>query len=86
MAEIKNKEEMASKPFAIPVRNVTYIIAGLGVMILGYLLMIGGGPDSPDVFNPEMFSFRRIVLAPVVILIGIAIEVVAIMYRGKSKK
>ena len=86
MAEIKNKEEIIQKPFAIPARNIACIIAGLGVMILGYLLMMGGGPDSPDVFNPGMFSFRRIVLAPVVILVGIAIEIVAIMYRGKSKK
>lgn len=86
MAEIKNKEDMGQKPFAIPVKNIVYIIAGFGVMVLGYLLMMGGGPDSPDVFNPGMFSFRRIVLAPVVILAGIAIEIVAIMYRGKSKK
>ncbi len=86
MAEIKNKEEAIQKLFAIPARNIACIIAGLGVMILGYLLMMGGGPDSPDVFNPEMFSFRRIVLAPVVILVGIAIEITAIMYRGKSKK
>ena len=77
---------MGQKPFAIPVKNIIYIIAGFGVMVLGYLLMMGGGPDSPDVFNPGMFSFRRIVLAPVVILAGIAIEIVAIMYRGKSKK
>ena len=86
MAEIKNKEDMGQTPFAIPVKNNIYLIAGFGVMVLGYLLMMGGGPDSPDVFNPGMFSFRRIVLAPVVILAGIAIEIVAIMYRGKSKK
>ena len=42
MAEIKNKEDMGQKPFAIPVKNIIYIIAGFGVMVLGYLLMMGG--------------------------------------------
>ena len=86
MAEEKKSQETEKKPFAIPARNILYIIVGFGVMLLGYILMIGGGPQSPELFNPEMFSFRRIVLAPVVILIGITIVIVAIMYKGRSKK
>ena len=79
----ENKEEAG---FAIPKRNVLYIIAGFVVMLLGYALMSGGGSDNPDVFNAEMFSFRRIVLAPVVIIIGMVVEIWAIMYVGKVKK
>ena len=80
------KENTEDAGFAIPKRNVLYIIAGFVVMLLGYLLMSGGGSDDPNVFNEEMFSFRRIVLAPVVIIIGMIVEIWAIMYVGKQKK
>lgn len=72
--------------FAMPKKNVLYIIAGFVVMLLGYALMAGGGSDDPNVFNEDMFSFRRIVLAPVVIIIGIVVEIWAIMHVGKSKR
>ena len=55
------------------------LLIGLIVMVAGYLLMIGGGSDDPNVFNYEMFDFRRMVAAPVVIICGIIVEVVAIM-------
>ena len=80
------KENTEDAGFAIPKRNVLYIIAGFVVMLLGYFLMSGGGSDDPNVFNEEMFSFRRIVLAPVVIIIGMIMEIWAIMYVGKQKK
>ena len=80
------KNEIDDRKFALPYRNVLYIIAGFVVMLAGYLLMIGGGSDDPDVFNMEMFSFRRTVLAPVVILAGIVVEIWAIMHIGKDKK
>jgi hypothetical protein len=80
------KENTEDAGFAIPKRNVLYIIAGFVVMLLGYFLMSGGGSDDPNVFNEEMFSFRRIVLAPVVIIIGMIVEIWAIMYVGKQKK
>lgn len=80
------KENTEDTGFAIPKRNVLYIIAGFVVMLLGYFLMSGGGSDDPNVFNEEMFSFRRIVLAPVIIIIGMIVEIWAIMYVGKQKK
>ncbi len=73
------------KGFAVPYRNILYIIAGFAVMLLGYLLMMGGGSDDPNIFNEAMFSFRRTVLAPVVILAGMVLVIVAIMYKGKKK-
>ena len=80
------KENTEEGAFAIPRKNVLYIIAGFAVMVLGYVLMAGGGSDDPNVFNYDMFSFRRIVLAPVVILVGLVVEIWAIMHIGKSNK
>jgi fumarate reductase subunit D len=79
------KEKMDDKGFAMPKKNILYVIAGFVVMLVGYALMAGGGSDDPNVFNEEMFSFRRIVLAPIVIIAGIIVEIWAIMHVGKSK-
>ena len=80
------KENTEEGGFALPKKNILYIIAGFAIMVLGYVLMSGGGSDNPDVFNHEMFSFRRISLAPVVILVGMVVEIWAIMHIGKSKR
>ena len=64
---------------AITPKGLKYLLVGLIVMISGYILMMGGGSDDPQVFNYAMFDFRRMVVAPVVIILGIIIEVVAIM-------
>lgn len=59
---------------------------GLACIALGFVLMTGGGSDDPNVFNPEIFSFRRIRLAPALVLIGFVIEVIAILSsKGHSK-
>lgn len=60
-------------------RGLKLLLAGLIVMVSGYILMTGGGSDDPQVFNYAMFDFRRMVAAPIVIILGIVIEVVAIM-------
>ena len=80
------KENVEEGGFALPKKNIPYIIAGFAIMVVGYVLMSGGGSDDPNVFNHEMFSFRRITLAPVVILAGMVVEIWAIMHIGKSKK
>ena len=59
--------------FSLPSKNVKIIAIGLVVMILGFILMIGGGSSDPNVFNPAMFSFRRLTLAPIVIIAGIVV-------------
>ncbi len=72
--------------FAIPFRNLIYIVAGLVLMIIGYICMSGGGAKDPNIFpKEEMFSFGRTVLAPVLILLGFAVEIFAIMYKPKNK-
>ena len=79
-------KDTKSEKFAIPQGNLRLILIGLGLMVLGYILMMGGGTDDPNVFTEEaMFSFRRIVISPLLILAGIVVEVVAIMYRPKIK-
>lgn len=63
----------------ITLRGLKLLLIGLIVMVSGYILMTGGGSDDPQVFNYAMFDFRRMVAAPVVIILGIVIEIVAIM-------
>ena len=67
-------------------KGLKYLLIGLLVMVSGYILMSGGGSDDPQVFNYAMFDFRRMVVAPVVIILGIVIEVIAIMGLFKSNK
>ncbi len=71
---------------AITPKGLKYLLVGLVVMISGYILMTGGGSDDPEVFNYAMFDFRRMVAAPLVIILGIAIEIIAVMGLFKSKK
>ena len=74
---------------AITPKGLKLMLAGVLVMIAGYILMTGGGPKDPQVFNEAMFNFRRMVAAPVVIVAGIVVVVVAILGmfgKGKSDK
>lgn len=67
-------------------KGLKYLFIGLIVMVSGYVLMSGGGTTDPEVFNQSMFDFRRMVAAPLVIILGIVIEVVAIMRVSKDKE
>ena len=71
---------------AITPKGLKLLLAGLIVMVSGYILMMGGGSDNPEVFNYAMVDFRRLVAAPRVIIAGIIIEIVAIMGTFKSKE
>lgn len=66
-------------------KGVRLMIIGLVVMIAGYILMCGPAVKDPAVFNYDMFDFRRLVAAPVVIVCGIIIEIVAIMRTGRKE-
>lgn len=68
-------------------KGLRLLLAGVVVMIAGYILMMGGGSKDPQVFNEAMFDFRRLVAAPVVIVAGIVMVVVSIVgVRGKNKE
>ena len=71
---------------AITPKGLRYLLVGLIVMVSGYILMTGGGSEDPEVFNYAMFDFRRMVAAPLVIIMGIVIEIVAIMRVFKDKE
>ncbi|MBO4571156.1 MAG: DUF3098 domain-containing protein [Bacteroidales bacterium] len=71
--------------FSLPPKNVRFIIIGLAVMVAGYILMIGGGSSDPQVFNYDMFDFRRLVLSPLLVILGIVIIIVSIMKRPEDK-
>lgn len=64
-------------------KNYILLLAGFGIILLGFVLMAGGGSDSPDEFNYAMFSWRRITLAPILVIGGFVIEIYAIMRRYK---
>jgi len=77
-------EPLKTGEFAFGKENYRLMLIGLALIIVGFLLMIGGGSEDPKVFNPEIFSFRRITLAPIFILAGYAVEIFAIMKKPKD--
>lgn len=84
MGEKKRKE--ATKPvFIFERKNYKFMFFGLVLIALGFILMSGGGSDNPAVFNPEIFNFRRIRLAPTLILLGLGIEIYAILLNPDKK-
>ncbi|MBK8846137.1 MAG: DUF3098 domain-containing protein [Bacteroidetes bacterium] len=95
MALVPNKKQEApkspSKPndtgkvdFAFGRENYMLMLIGIAVIILGFILMAGGNPDDPTAFSPEIFSTRRITIAPIVVILGFGIEVAAIIYKSKE--
>ena len=72
----KNDEQMT-----LTIKNYILLIAGLVVIVIGMVLMAGGGSDDPNVFNYDMFSWRRITLAPILIVGGFAFEVYALLKK-----
>lgn len=65
-------------------KNYIILIAGILLIGLGYVLMMGGGSDNPEVFNKAIFDTQRITVAPIVCLLGFATIVVSIMWKDKS--
>lgn len=83
----------AAKAFAAPVKtgefafgkeNYRLLFIGLAFIVLGFILMIGGGSKDPKVFNPAIFNFQHITLAPILVLTGYVIEIFAIMKKPKD--
>lgn len=62
-------------------KNYIILAVGFAIVVLGFILMAGGGSDSPDEFNYAMFSWRRITLAPILVVVGFAVEVYGIVKR-----
>ena len=77
------KEE---KGFALGRENYRLMAIGFGIIVLGFLLMLGGKSEDPNEFSDAIFSFRRITLAPLVVLAGFVFEIWAIMKKPGDKE
>lgn len=72
-------------PASLPPRAWYIILGGFAITVLGFVLMAGGGSDDPHVFNPDIFSFRRITLAPVLVLLGYVVGIIGILWRSPRR-
>jgi len=72
--------------FALRKENLKLMLIGLVIVIIGFLLMMGGKTSDPKIYNPEIYSFRRITLAPMVVLFGFLFGIYAIMKKSKTEK
>ena len=78
----ENTEGQKSMPFGK--QNYIIVLIGIALIALGFILMRGGGSTDPNVFNEKMFDFQHITLAPILVLVGFVVEIVAIFWRGKK--
>ncbi|WP_272151628.1 DUF3098 domain-containing protein [Tenacibaculum aiptasiae] len=78
------KDNSTKQEFLFGKRNYTIMLIGLAVIALGFILMAGGGSDDPKVFNPEIYNWQRIRLAPTLVIIGLGIEIYAIFANPKK--
>lgn len=81
---IKN-EKKEKLNFALGAENYKLLAIGFAIIVAGFLLMLGGRSESPDVFSEKIFSFRRITLAPIVVLAGFIFEIWAIIKKPKNE-
>jgi len=81
----KKRKEQAKNDFVFGKKNYKFMFIGLACIAVGFILMSGGGSDDPNIFNPEIFNFRRIRLAPTIIIIGFGIQIYAILLNPNKK-
>ncbi|MDC0643886.1 DUF3098 domain-containing protein [Flavobacteriaceae bacterium] len=79
------KNPSNQKQFLFQPRNYRMLLIAICLIALGFILMVGGGSDDPTVFNPEIFNFRRIRLAPTLVLIGFGLAAYSILINGNKK-
>ncbi len=83
----KSEVKETNTGFALGRENYIYLIIGFVIIIVGFLLMVGGKSPDPNIFNEkEIFSPRRITLAPIIVLLGFAFEIWAIMKKPKGSE
>mgnify|MGYP005710099293 CR=1 FL=1 len=79
----KNKKN--SEDFIFEKTNYQVMVLGIIFIAIGFILMSGGASEDPNVFNPEIYNFRRIRLAPTLVLSGFGIQVYAILLNPRKK-
>ncbi|MCK0130063.1 DUF3098 domain-containing protein [Flavobacteriaceae bacterium F08102] len=75
----KENSDKQTPNFLFGKRNYTFMVLGILIIAIGFILMAGGGSDDPTVFNEEIYNFRRIRLAPTLVLIGLGFQIYAIL-------
>ncbi|HKK38972.1 MAG TPA: DUF3098 domain-containing protein [Cryomorphaceae bacterium] len=83
MSTTENQEK---ESFALSTKNYKLMLIGIAVVILGFILMIGGGTEDPMEFSEDIFSFRRITLAPIVVVIGYVVIFYSIIKKNTSSQ
>ena len=78
------KDNQPKQEFLFGKRNYIIMLIGLTVIGLGFILMAGGGSENPNIFNEDIYSWRRIRLAPTLVIIGLGIEIYAIFANPKK--
>lgn len=78
--------ENQKKEFLFNKRNYQFLLLSIALIALGFIIMAGGGSEDPNVFNPEIFNFRRIRLAPTIILMGFGLAIYTILMPPKKSK
>lgn len=82
MKQMKNNQNNEKSEFLFEKVNYKFLLIGLGVIVLGFILMSGGGNENPAVFNEAVFSITRIRIAPTVILFGFGITIYSIFKKS----
>lgn len=78
------QEKKSNEAFLFGKRNYVIMLIGIIIIALGFILMAGGGSEDPSVFNEEIYNFRRIRLAPTLVIIGLIVEIYAILANPKK--
>ncbi|MBE6193625.1 MAG: DUF3098 domain-containing protein [Alistipes sp.] len=81
MKWLNNLNDPNDNKMPLTVKNYALIAVGAVIIIIGFILMAGGTTATPEQFNEDIFSFRRITLAPIVVIAGFAFEIYAILKR-----
>jgi membrane-bound ClpP family serine protease len=78
------KKEIKETGFALGKENYKLMVIGFAIIVIGFVLLAGGGSDDPNVFSEDLFSFRRLTLAPIFLFVGFIFEIYAIMKKPKD--
>lgn len=79
-----DKKNTDQATFLFGKKNYTFMLIGIAFIAVGFVFMVGGGSEDPAVFNEEIYNWRRIRLAPTLVIIGLAIEIYAILVDPKK--
>ena len=80
----KKRKEAEKQNFVFSKKNYIWMFIGLAFIAVGFILMVGGGSDDPNVFSDAVFSVQRIRIAPTLVLIGFGIQIYAILLKPKA--